>query len=117
MSAHEWVAEFPAACTVCDAEGRILEMNEASRRAFASDGGGALIGRNVLDCHPEPGRTKLAGMFRDRKANVYTIRKNGKKKLIYQAPWFKDGAYAGFVELSFEIPEDMPHFNRDGVKP
>jgi hypothetical protein len=49
----------------------------------------------------------------ERRTNVYTIQKNGKKKLIYQAPWFRDGAYAGFVELSLEIPEAMPHFNRD----
>jgi len=113
MSEHEWIEEFSAACTVCDTEGRILEMNGASRRAFASDGGGALIGRNVLDCHPEPSRAKLAGLLKDRRASVYTIQKKGKKKLIYQVPWFKDGAYAGFVELSFEIPWDMPHFNRD----
>lgn len=113
MSQHEWIEEFSAACTVCDAEGRILEMNEGSRRVFAADGGGELVGRNVLDCHPEPSRAKLAGLMTDRRTNVYTIQKNGRKKMIYQAPWFKDGAYAGFVELSFEIPWDVPHFNRD----
>jgi transcriptional regulator with PAS, ATPase and Fis domain len=113
MSVPEWVEGFPAAVTVCDAEGRLLEMNERSREAFAADGGAALLGTNVLDCHPEPSRTKLAGMMKDRRRNVYTIQKNGRKKLIYQAPWYKDGAYAGFVEISFEIPWDMPHFSRD----
>lgn len=113
MSLNEWVGEFPVAVTVCDAEGRIIEMNGRSREAFAADGGEKLIGANVLDCHPEPSRSKLAGLMADRKANVYTIRKNGRKKLIYQAPWYKDGAYAGFVELSLEIPWDMPHFDRD----
>ncbi len=52
-------------------------------------------------------------MMDEKRTNVYTIQKNGKKKLVYQAPWYKDGAYAGFVELSFEIPWDLPHFNRD----
>jgi PAS domain S-box-containing protein len=113
MSEHAWVDEFPVAVTVSDAEGRILEMNGKSEEVFASDGGAALVGRNVLDCHPEPSRTKLAGMMKDRRANVYTIQKNGRKKLIYQAPWFKDGAYAGFVELALEVPWDIPHFNRD----
>lgn len=113
MSEHRWVEDFPAACTVCDTGGRILEMNGRSRQAFEADGGGALVGRNVLDCHPEPSRSRLAGMLKDRRTNVYTIQKNGQKKLIYQAPWFKDGAYAGFVELSLEIPWDLPHFNRD----
>ncbi|MGB8959188.1 MAG: hypothetical protein WCC00_09310, partial [Candidatus Aminicenantales bacterium] len=68
---------------------------------------------NVLDCHPEPSRSKLKGMMAERRTNVYTIQKNGRRKLIYQAPWHKDGAYAGFVELSLEIPWDLPHFNRD----
>jgi transcriptional regulator with PAS, ATPase and Fis domain len=113
MSAIDWAGEFPGAVTVCDTEGRIVEMNAQSRRVFAADGGGALVGTNVLDCHPEPSRTKLAGMMAERRTNVYTIQKNGRKKLIYQAPWYRDGAYAGFVELSLEIPGDMPHFNRD----
>jgi transcriptional regulator with PAS, ATPase and Fis domain len=113
MSASDWVKGFPGAVTVCDAEGRILEMNEKSTEVFAADGGAALLGANVLDCHPEPSRSKLKGMMDERRTNVYTIQKNGKKKLIYQAPWYKEGAYAGFVELALEIPWDLPHFNRD----
>jgi transcriptional regulator with PAS, ATPase and Fis domain len=113
MDPIDWAREFPGAVTVCDTEGRILEMNAASRLVFAADGGDKLIGTNVLDCHPEPSRSKLRAMMAERRANVYTIRKNGRKKLIYQAPWFRDGAYAGFVELSLEIPLDMPHFERD----
>lgn len=113
MSEHAWVREFPGAFTVCDTEGRIVEMNRRSCETFASDGGDKLLGTNVLDCHPEPSRTQLAGMMAERRTNVYTIQKNGKKKLIYQAPWFRDGVYAGFVELSLEIPMDLPHFNRE----
>jgi hypothetical protein len=46
-------------------------------------------------------------------ANVYTIEKDGVKKLIYQAPWYREGEYAGFVEISLEIPAEMPHFVRE----
>ena len=113
MAENEWVREFPAAVTVCDTEGRITEMNRRSAEVFAADGGVGLIGTNVLDCHPEPSRSKLRKMMDERRPNVYTIRKKGKKKLIYQSPWFKDGVYAGFVELSLEVPWDMPHFDRD----
>jgi transcriptional regulator with PAS, ATPase and Fis domain len=113
MSDQAWVGEFPGAVTVCDTEGRILGMNARAGEVFAADGGAALIGTNVLDCHPEPSRTKLAGMMAEQRTNVYTIQKNGRKKLIYQAPWFRDGLYAGFVELSLEIPPDLPHFDRD----
>ena len=113
MDKHAWVKEFPVAMTVCDAEGRIVAMNDRSLEVFAADGGAKLIGTDILDCHPEPSRSKLKGMMDERRTNVYTIQKNGKKKLIFQAPWSVKGTYAGFVELSIEIPRDMPHFNRD----
>jgi transcriptional regulator with PAS, ATPase and Fis domain len=110
---NSWVKEFPGAVTVCDTEGRIIEMNDAAVEAFAADGGDKLIGTNVLDCHPEPSRSKLKGMLESGRANIYTIQKKGKKKLIYQSPWYDKGRYAGFVEVSLAIPWDMPHFNRD----
>jgi hypothetical protein len=47
-----------------------------------------------------------------RQKNVYTIEKNGVKKLIYQTPWFENGEYRGFVEFGLEIPFEMPHFIR-----
>jgi transcriptional regulator with PAS, ATPase and Fis domain len=114
MADHEWVRAFPGAVTVCDRDGIILEMNERSVASFTDDGGAALIGRNALDCHPEPSRTTLAGLLASGRTNVYTIEKNGMKKLIYQAPWDRDGACAGFVELSLEIPIELPHFVRGG---
>ena len=113
MTRHAWVQEFAAAITVSDAQGKIIEMNAKAAQTFAKDGGTKLIGTSVLDCHPEPARSKLRSIMKNRKPNVYTIEKAGIKKLIYQAPWFKGGKYAGVVELSVEIPFEMPHFVRD----
>ncbi len=110
--AHEWVKEFPAAVTVCDSRGIIMEMNDRANEAFESDGGADLIGRNVLDCHPEPARSQLKQMLQARQRNTYTIEKNGRRKLICQMPWYTDGAYGGLVELALEIPAEMPHFVR-----
>lgn len=112
MPDHDWVREFPAAVTVCDREGIVLAMNERAAATFAADGGEALIGTNVLACHPEPSRTKLAGMLASGQANVYTIERAGQRKLIYQSPWYERGEYRGFVELSLPIPAVMPHFKR-----
>ena len=112
MSDSLWWQEFPGSVTVCDRQGIILDMNEESARVFVNDGGRGLIGRNVLDCHPEPARTQLQKMLEAGEANVYTIEKHGVKKLIYQAPWYRQGQYAGFVELSIEIPMEIPHFIR-----
>ncbi|MEW6402514.1 MAG: PAS domain-containing protein [Chloroflexota bacterium] len=112
MSEHQWIKEFPAAVTVCDREGIILEMNDKAAGTFEKDGGYALIGRNLFDCHPEAARAKLRKLLDAAEKNAYTIEKNGVKKLIFQSPWFKDGQYAGFVEISLEIPFEMEHFIR-----
>ena len=110
---HEWIKEFPAAVTVCDLNGIILEMNDKAAKTFESDGGYGLVGLNMLDCHPEPARTKTERLLAARKKNVYTIEKKGVKKMIYQSPWYLDGEYAGFVELSLEIPFELEHFVRN----
>jgi len=112
MSEHNWIKEFPAAVTVCDSAGVILAMNDKAANTFESDGGYALIGQNMLDCHPGQARTKTEQLLAAKEKNVYTIEKKGLKKLIYQSPWYQNGEYAGFVELSLEIPFEMPHFIR-----
>lgn len=112
MTELDWIKEFPASATVCDPDGLILAMNDKAAEAYETDGGYSLIGMNMLDCHPEPARTKTAKMLELQEKNIYTTEKNGVKKLIYQSPWYKDGQYAGFVELALEIPFEMPHFVR-----
>ena len=112
MNELDWIKEFPAAVTVCDENGNLLAVNDKAAKTFEKDGGSNLIGCNMLDCHPEHARIKTEALLAGREKNVYTIEKNGIKKLIYQSPWYCDGQYAGFVELSLEIPFDMPHFIR-----
>jgi PAS domain-containing protein len=112
MDIPRWTTEFPGAIIVCDPEGIILEMNAAAARTFAADGGLKLVGTNLLNCHPDQARAKVEALIQSRSRNVYTVAKNGVKKLIYQSPWYQDGEYAGFVEFSLEIPEEMPHFVR-----
>lgn len=104
----EYLNELNVAITICDAEGKILWMNEKSQLTNS----GNLTGQNVIDCHPEPARTKLIDLMQKQITNAYTIEKNGVKKLIYQTPWYSEGVYAGLVELSLEIPFEMPHYVR-----
>ena len=110
-NAVRWWKEFPGAVTVCDREGVILEMNP---RAVATLGSGkSLVGANILDCHPEPARSKVRGLLSSGGTNVYTIEKKGMRKLIYQSPWSEDGEVCGLVELSLELPDPLPHHVRD----
>lgn len=113
MPIDNWTNHIAIAITVTDADGRITEMNPASIATFAADGGVKLIGSDVLDCHPEPSRTKLAAMYKTRQSNHYTIRKKGRKKIIHQLPLFRDGAFDGYVEISIPIPDHLPHFDRN----
>ncbi|MBZ5497867.1 MAG: PAS domain-containing protein [Acidobacteriia bacterium] len=113
MTNHPWVKEFPVAITVLDAKGVILEMNDKSAATFAADGGMKLVGKSALDCHPEPSRTKLQQLLQHPKASVYTIEKAGVKKMICQIPWQRGGKFSGVVELSIELPAEVPHFVRD----
>ena len=112
MTELDWIKEFPASATVCDMDGVILAMNDKAAESYAADGGYGLIGVNMLACHPEPARKIVEEMLATQEANIYSIEKNGIKKLIYQSPWYKDGQYAGFVELALEVPFEMPHFLR-----
>jgi transcriptional regulator with PAS, ATPase and Fis domain len=104
--------DLPFAITICDREGKIIEMNEKSINLFESDGGVKLIGGNLLDCHSEQSRNKIQEMLKKPTSNFYTIEKKGKKKLVGQVPYYKDGKFEGIIEISFEIPFEMPHFIR-----
>jgi transcriptional regulator with PAS, ATPase and Fis domain len=100
------------AVTICNEEGIIIYMNEKSIKTFAKDGGVALIGKSLFECHPEPSRSMIVEMLKTQKENSYTIEKNGIKKLIHQTPWFEAGKFKGYIELSIEILFKLPHFIR-----
>ena len=94
------------AITVCDADGNILDMNQHS--ADVNSHGKKIIGYNLMNCHPEPAKTKLKGLLEHQRLNAYTI---------YQTPWWKEnGEFGGLIEYSIEIPFEMPHFVRQPKK-
>lgn len=100
--------EINIAITICDKEGKTLWMNDKSKLVNHGD----YVGQSLLDCHPEPARTKLLELLNNHNTNAYTIEKGDVKKLIYQTPWKENGEFAGYVELSIEIPFEMPHYVR-----
>jgi len=113
MPTDNWTSQAAIAITVTDANGIITEMNPIAMAAFAAYGGAGLIGRDVLACHPEPARTQLAAMYQTHQPNNYTIRKNGKRRIIHQIPLMKEGVFHGYVEIGIPIPDELPHFDRD----
>ena len=113
MKNGAWVKELPAEVMVCDSNGVILSMNDHAQLLFASDGGKGLLGANVLDCHPDPSLQKLQGMLADQSTNCYFNTEDGEKRFFFQSPWYQDGRYCGYVEISFPVPEKIPHFIRE----
>ncbi|WP_297089640.1 hypothetical protein [uncultured Draconibacterium sp.] len=108
-----WMNEFNGAITVCDTAGIIVYMNRYSVQQFEKYGGEKLIGTNLLDCHPEPAKSRLKEMLANPQENTYTTEKAGKEKIITQRPWMMNEKFAGVVELSFDLPVDMVHHKRD----
>ena len=112
MEWPDWLNGIDVAITVCDRDGVILAMNERAAKTFAADGGLSLVGRNLMDCHPEAARQKIRSLMASGASNDYTIEKNGVKKLIHQEPWYRAGEMGGLVEFSVVIPVSLPHFVR-----
>ncbi|MDE6234965.1 MAG: PAS domain-containing protein [Muribaculaceae bacterium] len=108
----DWAMGMNCAVTVCDADCRIVYMNQRARDTF-SNGDDSLIGQNLLDCHNPHSVGIIKRLLAEGGVNCYTISKRGQKKLIYQTAWKSEsGAVGGLVELSMVIPENMPHFDR-----
>jgi len=106
----EWSKEMNCAVTVCDTEGMILYMNDKAKATYIKHGN--LIGKNLMDCHNERSKNIIRHLLDTGGKNAYTIEKNGIKKMIYQTAWCEKGIVRGLVEISMEIPEEMPHYVR-----
>ena len=110
-----WADDVNYAVTIADKDCNIIYMNRRSRETFCRDGE-SLIGRNLMDCHPEHARQTIRRLLSEGGSNAYTITKNGVNKLIFQSAWKIDGEIAGLVETSMVLPADMKHFDRDAQK-
>ena len=111
-----WADEVDYAVTIADKDCRIIYMNKRSKDTFCKNGE-SLIGRSLMDCHPEHAQKIIKRLLTEGGSNTYTITKNGVNKLIFQSAWKIDGKIAGLVETSMILPPDIRHFNRDAVKP
>ncbi len=103
--------EINIAITVCNENFKIIYMNEKAIKTFQKYGD--CIGKSLLNCHNENSIKVIKEMLSSGKQNIYTIKKDGIKKMIYQTPWFKDREISGLIEFSFEIPEKIRHFDRN----
>lgn len=109
-TAYPWAEQMNCAVTVCDTEGVILYMNQKARATFAKRG--ELVGQNLFDCHNDRSQAIIRRLLAENGTNAYTIEKAGVRKMIYQSAWSVGGKVGGLVEISMEIPQEMPHYIR-----
>ena len=103
----DFFKEVNLAVTITDKDGNVVYQNDSSCVV-----NGDVRGKNMMGCHNERSQQIIRHLLNDAATNVYTISKKGKKKLIYQTPWYENGEVKGLVELSIIIPEEMPHYDR-----
>ena len=108
----DWSEEFNGAVTVCDREGIIIYMNQYSAHQFQKYGGKKLLGTNLLDCHPEPSKSKLKQMLESPVENMYTTESSDGTKVVFQTPWKINGEFKGVIEISFKLASRLPNFIR-----
>lgn len=106
-----WFKETGVGITVCDAEGIILWLNDLAVKIFGSSGGKDLIGRNMIDCHPEDTKHKIRELFKNREPYCYTVSMKGRKYILFQSPWHDEGRFMGFVEFIHQLPQQVPHLD------
>lgn len=79
---YPWADRLDCAVTVCDTAGTVLYQNARSREV-----NGDFLGRSLLPCHNDRSQQIIDRLLREGGKNVYTIRKRGVRKLIYQTVW------------------------------
>jgi hypothetical protein len=109
--------DFSAAITVCDINGVILSMNPEAARAFQKDGGLGLIGKSLFDCHSPDSNTIIRRLIDEEASNVYTVESSGKRKLVYQSPWYRtlpsaERTIGGLIEMVIPLPPEMKNIVR-----
>lgn len=115
MEQNDFFKGVNLAITVSAKDGEVLYQNDSSIEV-----NGDVRGKNMMNCHPERAQQIIRHLLSDAATNAYTITKKGRKKLIYQTPWFEDDekkVVGGLVEFSIVLPETMPHYDRDQPKP
>ena len=117
MGPIDWLDQIEVIISNCDEQGITTFINRKGSENFAGSGGYQLIGKSMVDCHPEGSvRKKFVNLLKSQKFNCYTIERKGKKMLVYQTPLFKDEVFVGYNEMILPIPETMPHFVRGSGK-
>ena len=107
-----------SAVVLCDLEHTIIYMNPAAGERYAKNGGMALVGKSLLDCHSPKANEmikRVVAWFRESQAHnlVYTFRNEKENKDVYMvALRDDDGKLIGYYEKhEYRNRETMPLYD------
>lgn len=85
-----------SAVVLCDLEHTVVYMNPAAGKRYAKQGGMALIGRSLMECHTPKSRTmieKVVAWFEESREHnlIYTFRNDQENKDVYMVALRDDG--------------------------
>jgi PAS domain-containing protein len=95
----DYLKETDIIVSVCDKDGTIRYMNDKGYNYFQEPGKPELLGSNIMDCHPEPSKSRFKEMMITHETQSIIKGDGEKKRLIHQTPIYKDGEFDGYVEL------------------
>ncbi len=94
-----------AAVTIADEDFRILFMNDLSIEHYATRGGEALVGTDLLDCHNAKSQAQIREMYARYRASDLTPtryhedKRDGLGRSIILVPLVVRGQFRGVAEL------------------
>lgn len=106
----DWAKGLNCGIIVCNKQGVVVYMNDAATAFKQAD----LTGINIFDCHNPTSVEIINRMLETGGDNMYTVEKNGVKKLIYQSAWTENGEVAGLCEIMAVFEGTLPHRVRLG---
>jgi len=109
----DWAKEIDATLIVTDANNIVIHVNEAACEVFKAT---KLVGTELIAHHPKWAIPAVEELLDKKKPDCYTTETPQGKHFVYHTPWFKDGEYAGFVELVIPIRKDMRNIIRGDFK-
>ena len=85
-----------SAVVLCDLEHTVVYMNPAAGKRYAKQGGMALVGRSLMDCHTPKSRMmieKVVAWFEESWEHnlIYTFRNDQENKDVYMVALRDDG--------------------------
>ena len=107
-----------SAVVLCDLEHTIVYMNPAAGERYAKNGGMALVGKSLLDCHPPQANErikKVAAWFGESRTHnlIYTSHNKKENKDVYMvALRDNNGKLIGYYEKhEYRDRETMQMYN------